>query len=277
MRIIADSGSTKTSWVLIGIGMEPMFFNTEGFNPYYVDSNYIYQSILQNFPADFPYSAIQHIYFYGAGCVPGKSEIVTSALRRAFPNSQSEVSSDLFAAAKALVGDEKNFVSILGTGTNSAIFDKGKITYQIPSLGFLLGDEGSGAYMGRKLLSKYARNILPRQIQDELADVLNVSPQQVVTYFYEQKLPNRFSASVVPIILAHIHITEIRQIVLDSFQDYFQNIVIKYPDYTAYTLNVMGSIGFNFKDLLDIVASENGMRLGKIYHSPMEGLVAYHS
>ncbi len=277
MRIVADSGSTKTSWALMVAGKEPVLFNTEGFNPFYVDSNYIQQSISNNFPKDFPYAQIKEVYFYGAGCVPGKSEIVEQALHSVFPNSQNAVSSDLFAAAKALVGDEHQFVSILGTGTNSAIFNQGAIEFQIPSLGFLLGDEGSGAYMGRKLLGLYAKGVLPTHLQEELASFLGLDSTEIVSVFYQQKLPNRFSATLVPFILKHIQEPVIRKIVIDSFKDFFENIVAHYPKYKNYTLNVMGSIAYNFKQMLDEVAQEFEMKIGKIYRSPMEGLISYHS
>lgn len=277
MRIIADSGSTKTSWVLVAEGREPFHFNTEGFNPFYVDSAYIYQSIIQNFPTDFPFDKVKDVFFYGAGCTPSKSEIVIGALKKAFPSCEADVSSDLYAAAKALVGDNLNFVSILGTGTNTAVFNQGKVVYQIPSLGFLLGDEGSGAYMGRKLLSLYAKGVLKANLQQAFETYLGISQDQLVAHFYEQKLPNRFSASVVPFILEHIQEPEIYKIVYDSFNDYFKNVVVYYPDYKKYTLNVMGSIAYNFRDVLAEVASQHQMEVGKIYRSPMEGLVSYHS
>ena len=146
MIIVADSGSTKTSWAVLTNVEEPQQFSTEGYNPYYVDAEYIQNSIIKNFSHQLAMEKVTQIYFYGAGCAAGKDDIVKNALTVVFPNASIVIQSDLLAAAKSLLGDSKGFISMLGTGTNTGIYRDEKIITQVNSLGFLLGDEGSGVH-----------------------------------------------------------------------------------------------------------------------------------
>ena len=276
MIVVADSGSTKTSWAVLTNAEEPQQFSTEGYNPYYVDAEYIQNSILASFSHQLAREEVKQVYFYGAGCAGGKDEIVKNALTAVFPNAGIVIQSDLLAAAKSLLGDSNGFISILGTGTNTGIYSDGKIIAQVNSLGFLLGDEGSGAYLGKKLLSLFARKAMPIELMEAFESDYALTPATVVPTFYDVELQNRYSAKFTIFLSKHIDHPYIKKLVKMAFIDFFENIVSLYPDYKSYSINSIGSIGFTFTDQLKEVANNYGMNIGKINKSPMEGLIAYH-
>ncbi len=276
MILIADSGSTKTSWAVLKKTEEPQQFSTEGYNPYYVDSEYIQKSITRNFSNQLNTSEVEQVFFYGAGCAGGKDEIVKNALAFIFPKASIFVESDLLAAAKSILGDSGGFISILGTGTNTGIYSNGEIGTQVNSLGFWLGDEGSGAYLGKKLLSQFARRAMPIELMEAFESDYGLSPTTVVPAFYDAELQNRYSATFTVFLHQHLEHAFIRKLVKQGFTDFFENIVCLYPNYRSYSLNSIGSIGVIFADQLKEVAYTYGMSVGKINKSPMEGLIAYH-
>ncbi|MES2652601.1 MAG: N-acetylglucosamine kinase [Bacteroidota bacterium] len=276
MIIVADSGSTKTSWAVLKNAEEPQLYSTEGYNPYYVDADYIQKSIITNFSHQVDASKVAHIYFYGAGCSGGKDQIVKNALTAVFPNANIVIESDLLAAAKSLLGNKEGFISILGTGTNTGFYSNGKIVNQVNSLGFWLGDEGSGAYLGKKLLSQFARKAMPIELMEAFERDYSLTPDRVVPTFYDVELQNRYSAKFTLFLHQHIEHVYIKKLVRSAFVDFFENIVCLYPNYRSYSLNSIGSIGLTFIDQLKEVAYSYGMNVGKINKSPMEGLIAYH-
>ncbi len=276
MIIVADSGSTKTSWAVLRNVEEPQMFSTEGYNPYYMDADYIQKSITTNFSHHLEVNKVEHIYFYGAGCAGGKDQIVKNALTSIFPKANIVVESDLLAAAKSVLGNKDGFISILGTGTNTGIYSNGKIINQVNSLGFWLGDEGSGAYLGKKLLSQFARRAMPIELMDAFESEYSLTPDVVVPRFYDAELQNRYSAKFTLFLHKHIEHSFIKKLVRSAFVDFFENIVSLYPNYRSYSLNSIGSIGIIFSDLLKEVAYTYGMNVGKINKNPIEGLIAYH-
>lgn len=277
MILVADSGSTKTSWCLIEKDKENLLFATEGFNPYYVDEAYIINSLLSNLPKDIEKDKVLEIYFYGAGCSTDKSVIVKNALSEVFPQANNVfVASDLLAAARSVLGDSKGFVAILGTGTNSCLFDGEKITHQVDSLGFILGDEGSGAYLGKKLLIAYNRGFLPEDLRKLFWENYKITGDEVIDNIYTKILPNRFSAGFSKFVGENIAHPFINNLVKSSFRDFFQNIVAYYPDFSTYSFNCVGSVAFNYLPQLKEVAAEFNMPIGNIVRNPVEGLLKYH-
>lgn len=262
MIIIADSGSTKTTWSVFDETGKRKDFFSEGYNPYYLEEACIVNSIKASLP-DLGFHRIKRLYFYGAGCEGARKEIVVSALKLLFKNAVIEVDSDMVAASRSLLGNGKGLACILGTGTTSCLISNAKIVHQVNSLGFLLGDEGSGAYLGRKLLALYARNILPAEIMSSFYNDYNIEPYEVLTHFYNSKLPNRFAASFSIFLKKQITNPSIREIVKQGFIDFFKNIICHYPDYKKYQLNCVGSIAFVFKDILSEVANEFGVGMDK--------------
>ena len=279
MILIADGGSTKTNWCQLSDAGQRVYFNTEGYNPDFVDTPTIVASLEKNLPDTMPRPAVSEVYFYGAGVSsPAKAEIIAAALRQLFPNAlKIEVTEDLLAAARALLGHEPGFAAILGTGTNSCIYDGTDITYNVDSLGYFLGDEGSGSYLGKRLLRDYMRDLLPDGLQEALrAEYQLGSRNDILDQLYNKPLPNRFLASFAKFAYDHNNVSYCRQIVVESFEAFFQNIVLHYPNYQALTFNCIGSVAYNFRDALTQVANHHGMQVGKIIRSPIDDLVSYH-
>ncbi|MGI4871959.1 MAG: hypothetical protein ACRYFX_12375 [Janthinobacterium lividum] len=279
MILIADGGSTKTNWCQLSDAGQRVYFNTEGYNPDFVDTPTIVASLAKNLPDTLPREAVSEIYFYGAGVSsPAKAEVIAAALRQQFPAAKKvEVTEDLLAAARALLGHEAGFASILGTGTNSCIYDGDKITYNVDSLGYFLGDEGSGSYLGKRLLRDYLRGLLPDGLQEALREEYHLgSRNEILDQLYNQPLPNRYLASFAKFCYDHNNVSYCRQIVVEAFEAFFQNLVLHYPDYQSLTFNCIGSVGYNFRDALTQVANSHGMQVGKIIRSPIDDLVSYH-
>jgi len=276
MVLIADSGSSKTNWCLIKEDGEKLYFNTEGYNPYFVDSAYIVDSLIQNLPAGISNSEITEVYYYGAGCFPGKDFVLTDAIADVFNQGKCFIELDLLAAARALLGNNKGFAAILGTGMNTCIYDGEKIVQNIDSLGYILGDEGSGAAMGKKLLGDYIRGYMPEEISELFYDAFHLDKEGIFDHIYGQPFANRFCADFTKFIFEQIHLPYFDGLVRSSFNELFQNLVVQYPDYQSYTFNCVGSIGFTFKNILSEVALEFDMPMGKIIKAPIEGLVDYH-
>ena len=280
MLLIADGGSTKTSWCQLTDAGQRVYFNTEGYNPDFMATPAIVASLQKNLPGTLPRAEVSGIYFYGAGVSsPAKAEIVAAALRQVFPGArQVEVTEDLLAAARALLGHGAGFAAILGTGTNSCLYDGQQITYNVDSLGYFLGDEGSGSYLGKRLLRDYLRHSLPEGLDAALRTEYGLgSRNDILDRLYNEPLPNRFLASFAKFAYDHNNVSYCRQIVLEGFEAFFQNLVLHYPDYQRYTFNCIGSVGYNFRDALTEVAQRHGMAVGKILRSPIDDLVSFHA
>jgi glucosamine kinase len=275
MILIADSGSTKSSWCVAG-APEVQFFESEGYNPYFVDSAYIAASLAKALPATLDTEAITAIFFYGAGCSPDKAHVVTDALQCIFYNAQCYIEDDTLAAARALLGSNVGFAAILGTGTNTCIYDGQNITQNIDSLGFILGDEGSGGSMGKKVIGDYIRESMPAELRLAFYKTYNLTADELIDQVYSKPMANRFCAGFSKFLFDHIQTPYAQKVVKDSFNALFLNLVTKYPDYQNYTFNCVGSIGYYFCDVLAYVAAGYGMRLGTIIQSPIRDLVKYH-
>jgi len=278
MIIIADGGSTKTNWCLLDDSNKKIYFNTEGYNPYFVDSEYIVNSLKKGLPNDLPFDDIKEVNYYGAGVHnKEKAEIVVKAIQEVFPQAQVEVGHDLLAAARALLGNEAGFAAILGTGTNSCIYDGQNITYNIDSCAYILGDEGSGSYIGKKLLADYIRDLMPQDVRKVFYDTYKITPDEIMDAVYTKPLANRFCASFSKFVYDNnVNIEYTRAIVDEAFEAFFKNLVSKYPNYQEYTFNCIGSVGYNFRNVLEEKALQYGMKVGKILRSPIDDLVQFH-
>ncbi|ALW86437.1 N-acetylglucosamine kinase [Hymenobacter sedentarius] len=278
MILIADGGSTKCSWCLLDDTKNRVYFNTEGYNPDFVDTAAIAASLTQNLPDTLQRDKVTEVHFYGAGVSSAlKAEVIAAALRQLFPQAKATVTEDLLAAARALLGRKPGFAAILGTGTNSCLYDGQKITYNVDSLGYFLGDEGSGSFFGKRLLRDYLRGLLPDGLQEIFRETYSLgSRNDILDRLYNQPLPNRYLANFAKFAYDHNNVSYCREIVLDGFETFFQNLVLHYPRYQDYTFNCVGSVGYNFRDVLTQVARGHGMEVGKIIRSPIDDLVTYH-
>ncbi|MBP3943936.1 N-acetylglucosamine kinase [Sphingobacteriaceae bacterium WQ 2009] len=278
MIIIADGGSTKTNWCLLDDSNKKIYFNTEGYNPYFVNSEYIVSSLTKGLPQDLPYENVTEVNYYGAGVHnKEKAQIVIDALKQVFPKAQVEVGHDLLAAARALLGTESGFASILGTGTNSCIYDGNDVSFNIDSCAYILGDEGSGSYIGKKLLTDYIRNLMPADVREVFYETYKITPDEIMDAVYTKPLANRFCASFSKFVYDNnVNIAYTRKIVDDAFEAFFKNLVSNYPNYQDYTFNCIGSVGYNFRNVLEEKATQYGMKVGKILRSPIDDLVQFH-
>ena len=278
MIIIADGGSTKTNWCLLDDNQKKIYFNTEGYNPYFVDSDYIVSSLKKGLPNDLPLDKIKEVNYYGAGVHnKEKAQIVADAFQVLFPNAKIEIGHDLLAAARALLGNQSGFAAILGTGTNSCIYDGNEITHNINSAAYILGDEGSGSYIGKKLLTDFVRGLMPEDVAKAFFETYKLSEDEIMDSVYTKPLANRFCASFSKFVYDNnVNIEYTRKIVDDAFEAFFANLVSKYPNYQDYTFNCIGSVGYNFRNVLEDKANQYGMKVGKILRSPIDDLVQFH-
>ena len=277
MILIADSGATKTDWCGIYDNGEAVSFKSEGYNPNYITLKYMVADMRKSLPENFPTDEVTNVYFYGSGVTELQYGFVREAVNTIFHNADVFVAMDLLASARALLGNEPGFAAILGTGTNSCTYDGNEITLNIDSLGFILGDEGSGAYMGKRLICDYIRGQMPQSAREVVSQHIKYSGDELIDIIYTKPFPNRFCAQYSKVIGENIGKDEyFYNLVVDSMRKLFENIITHYPDYQKYKFNCVGSVGYAYRDILKSVAAEFGMECGKIIPFPMEGLKEFH-
>jgi glucosamine kinase len=277
MILIVESGSTKTAWRLIKDPLSPYeSFSSAGINPYYQTTNDITSTqaaVLGEF-ADLP---IQAIYYYGTG-VTGEAqcEVIASAFRPYFPSTCSlEIQNDLIAAARSLCGKEAGIACILGTGSNSGYWDGGRISAQIPPLGFWLGDEGSGGHLGKLLLLRYLHDQMPIEIRAIFEKRFGVLDRlTVLDKAYKQAFPNRWFASFSKFLFDHRRDAFCYGLIEQAFEAFISLYLKRYPE--APVFHFTGSVAFYYSDILKQVMKKNGLPIGHISEGPMAGLCLYH-
>lgn len=277
MMLIADSGSTKTSWVLTGDHAEKLEFQTQGFNPYTQSKDQIANILHEEVMPRVKGYHIASIYFYGAGCSSAENKtLMHDRFKECFRNAEIEIEHDLMGAARALWYDNEGIVGILGTGSNSCVYDGKDIVDSIPSLGFILGDEGSGAYMGKKLLRDYLYSKMPEYVHAKIYDRFGLESSTILDHIYKKNNPNRWLAGFSTFIAENIEEDYFNSLVIQSFRDYFEVHISQYPGFQDLPFGVVGSIGYVYKPQLEIVSVEYGVNLTKLIKSPIDELVNYH-
>jgi glucosamine kinase len=280
MIVVADSGSTKTDWVFIDTENNKTFtIKTTGFNPYFQSSEVIYQTIVKEFGAQIEIlPAVKEVFYYGAGCSSeDKNEIVASALRRLFSNASIEVQHDMIAASRATLGNEPGIACIIGTGSNSCVWDGYEIVHNIPSHGYVFGDEGSGAYLGIELLKLFLNNQMSPALRAEFLKEYNEDEDSILTRVYKGVGPNVYLATFAKFYRNHLHFPELKEVIENAFKKFFDTRIVKYPNYKSYKLGFVGSIAFHFNDILKSVADSYGMQIVTVTKCPIDNLVIYHS
>ena len=274
MILIADSGSTKTDWCVVENGESILRFKTRGTNPFFQTEEEIGKEIEVGLLPSLKGFEPSAIYFYGAGCAfPEKNDMIRRAV--AFLCVPVEVGSDLLAAARALCGDQPGIACIMGTGSNSCYYDGREIVKNVSPLGFILGDEGSGAVLGKLLIGDVLKDQLPPALKDQFLTQYELTPALIMDKVYRQPFPNRFLAGFSPFIREHLDEPAIWELVTRSFLAFFTRNVKQY-DYFEQPVHLVGSVAWYYQDILKEIAFDLGIRLGTIARSPMEGLVAYH-
>lgn len=276
MILIADSGSTKTDWCVVEHGQIVQQVVTKGINPFFQSGEEIGREMETALIPQLKSTTFQAIYFYGAGCLHEKRETVRKALAsHLHTDGEIEINTDMLAAARALCGHEPGIACILGTGSNSCYYDGKEIVSNVSPLGFILGDEGSGAVLGKLLVGDMLKNQLTTSLKEKFLEQFGLTPADVIDRVYRKPFPNRFLASLSPFIAQHLDEPPIRELVLNSFRQFLQRNVMQY-DYQQFPVHFIGSVAFYYKELLAEATKEMGIQLGAIIQSPMEGLVKYH-
>jgi len=279
MRIIADSGATKTDWLIYTKDKTSMV-RTTGINPYHQTSDDIKQTInlqlLPELPKDISCTDISEIYFYGAGCTKVKKHAVEKALEFIFPASKIYVESDLLGAARALLGKTEGIACILGTGSNSCLYDGCDIVANTPPLGYILGDEGSGAVLGKKLVADCLKHQLPDYLCKKFFERFELTPEIILNKIYREPQANRFLSSLAPFIGENKHFPEIHSLLIDSFSDFFKRNLESYGRKDL-SVNFVGSVAFYCAEELAETARKYDYSIGKIIQSPIMELAKYHS
>lgn len=277
IKLIADSGATKTTWCLLDGGKKKIL-STQGLSPYFLTGEQIKQILGSELVSKLKGIAPDEIFFYGTGCInPGNIKMIKKALQNLFPHSVIHVTHDLMGAAKALCGDQKGVACILGTGSNSCYYNGNRIVKNSPGLGFILGDEGSGAYMGKKLVQYYLYNTFDADLMDRFNSKFTTNSVEILDAVYKKPLPNRYLAGFVPFLVENRGHFMIENIIEDSFNDFFFHHVYKYKESWTMPINFVGSVAFGFKDVLNEMCNTYELELGKVLKSPMDGLIKYHS
>lgn len=277
MILIADSGSTKTDWCIAENGAPIKKIGTKGLNPFFQSEEDIQQELAHSLVPQLPEEEkLDAVYFYGAGCTPEKAPILRRAIADSIPvNGNIKIYSDMLAAARGLCGHEAGIACVLGTGSNSCFYDGKEIVNNISPLGFILGDEGSGAVLGKLLVGDMLKNQLPAALKEEFLKEFDLTAPEIIDRVYRQPFPNRFLASLSPFMAQHKEKPAIHKLILGSFVAFLRRNVMQY-DYQQYPVNCIGSVAYCYKEILQEATEETGIQLGKVVRSPMEGLIQYH-
>lgn len=274
MILIADAGSTKTSWALINSD-SILYYHTNGINPVLHDTVYIHhllRQVAENLVGSNP---VQAVLYFGAGCTPHTSPGLKNILEEAFPLAATcSVQSDMSGAAIAACGYSEGIVCILGTGSNCALYDGHEITYPVASGGYILGDEGSGNYIGKKLLIDYLRNRLPESLKKEIESG-GVTPATIIEHVYRKPAAGTYLASFCKLAGDNIHLEYCKNLVKKSMDDFFTHTVSTIPGYHHYPLHFSGSVAYHFRDLLELSAAEKSLRIDSVMQQPIEKLAAF--
>lgn len=276
MILVADSGSTKTAWGLVE-GNERKLFTTQGINPFHQSVNEISAVLNQDVFMELPDGRLDAVYFYGAGCTDAKVPEVARAIRLscAFEDTKVFVGSDLLGAARALCGFQAGIVCILGTGSNSCYYDGERIVENVSPLGYILGDEGSGAYIGKKLVGDILKKQLPKRVCDLFHEEMKLTAADIIEKVYRQPMPNRFLAHVSQFCARHRDIREVFDFSVSCFRDFFIRNVQLYARHDL-KVNFVGSIAWFYQRELRTAAEELNFDVGKIIQSPLDAIIDYH-
>jgi glucosamine kinase len=277
MKLIADSGSTKTDWIVYNDGNVVKNIKTQGINPFHQSENRIEEVIVNELLPNIDEKEISDIYFYGSGCSESMQPLMKQLLSLCFHQGTSiEVNSDLLSAARALCGHDEGIACILGTGSNSCLYDGKQVVENVSPLGYILGDEGSGAVLGKLFINAIFKDNSFRKLRDDFLMSANFTLEEIIDKVYRQPLANRFLASTSVYIHNHLDNNDLNKLVEYNFRTFFKRNISTYsrPDLKV---NFIGSVAYYFKSQLNEAASVEGFRIGVIEKSPLSGLMKYHN
>lgn len=275
MILVADSGSTKTDWMGYSPN-EQISFHTQGINPYFLNAHDIFKLFSKKKEIAAYASRVKEVYFFGAGCSsPDKVEIISNGISSFFTNAYVAVEHDLMGSAYATCGDKKGLTCILGTGSNISYYDGKNLHHGSHGLGYVLGDEGSGTYFGRKLITSYLYNQMPAELGFEFGHEFQIDKETVITNVYQKPAPNTYLASISRFMVNHKDHPFIVNILREGFQEFVDTNIKDYSNYKSLDCHFVGSIAFIYQDILREVCLNNQVKLGQILQKPIEGIYNY--
>jgi N-acetylglucosamine kinase-like BadF-type ATPase len=277
VKLIADCGATKSEWSLLSGSKKKTIF-TQGISPYFLNTQQISEVLKKELKSELKNLKVDEIYYYGTGCAnPNNVKSVKKALKNVFPEAKTEVSHDLMAAARALCGREKGIACILGTGSNSCYYDGKKILKNSPGLGYVLGDEGSGAYLGKRVIQYYLYKTFDDDLRARFDATFTTNATEILENVYKKPLPNRYLAGFCRFLAENRGHYMIENIIEDGLNDFFFNHLCKYRETWTLPVSFAGGVAFGFRDVLKQLCMSYEFEFGKVMKNPMEGLVEYHS
>lgn len=277
MIVVADSGSTKTDWRLVISENKIEQFQSIGLNPNFHDETSVLEAIEQTFVMDDQNREVEAVFFYGAGCSTEQAKyLIKDQLQKVFVNAIVEVAHDILAAARASCGHQAGLAAILGTGSNCCVFDGNEVVASFPSGGYSIGDEGGGVHIGKRILKAYIEEYMPQPLRERFDFRYQLSLDEIIENLYKKPNPNRFMASFSHFAFQHKEDSFVTKELLQVFEDFFEQKVLRFEQAKGLPLNIVGSIAFYFNEYIRTVAESKGVIIGTILEKPIAGLSLYH-
>ena len=279
MILIADGGSTKADWIALNEENKKELFRTRtrGLNPAILTEEQLENRLVNNFDLTKNAGQVKAVYFYGAGCgTPGPTAKLEKVLQKIFSNAQVKVAEDMLAAVYAASGGEEAIVCILGTGSNSCYYDGEKMHQNVVSLGYILMDEASGNYFGKKLLQDYFYKQMPEEIAKDFSEKYNLEPDEIKRNLYQNDSPNAYLGQFAEFMFDHKDDTYMHQLIAGGFKEFIEKRVLPYPKAKQAPIYFIGSIAYFFRPVLEEAANNFGISIKEVIRRPIDRLVAYH-
>lgn len=277
VKLIADSGATKAEWSLLLNGKQKTIL-TQGISPYFLSEDQISELLVKELKPHLKKGHVDEIFYYGTGCAnPDNAKLIKRAIKKVFPEAAINVNHDLLGAARACCGNNKAMVANLGTGSFCCFYDGKKIAKETPGIGYALGDEGSGAYLGKKVIQYYLYDTFDEDLRARFDFKYVTNRAEILENVYKKPFPNRYLASFAMFLAENRSHYMIENIIEDCLNDFFFTHLCKYREIWKYPVNFVGSVAFGFKDVLQELCHSYEFELGKVLKKPMSGLVEYHS
>lgn len=276
MILVADSGSSRSDWRLSVPFEEPLTFTTKGLNPFFVSEKEI-ERVIHNVEEILPYvPQITEVYFFGSGCTsPDRREMVSNALSKLFVNAFIDVETDLLGSAFATCGKRKGYIATLGTGSDITFFDGEEILPSKQGVGYVLGDEGSGVWFGKQLVTDFLYGRMPAELSESFSAQYKLTKETLLKNVYHKPRPNAYLASFVPFISRYAEHAYAQSLLERGFGEYIQTYILPYADYRDYVCHFVGAIAFHFKDMLQATCESQGVQMGMILENPIDRLFTF--
>jgi len=276
MIVVVDSGSYKSDWMFTPEGSDPLTFRTVGLNPFFIPEKEITR-IIQNFRELTPYvNDVTEIYFFGSGCTsPDRREIISNAVSQVFKNAFVSVDTDLIGSTYATCGDKPGLICTMGTGSNISFYDGKTVQPSKHGTGYILGDLGSGAWFGKKLITQYLYGLMPAELSLDFGSTYEINKEIIIKKVYQAPSPNTYLASFTPFLSKHIDHPYVEELLYAGFEEFVKTNIYSYPDFQDHVCHFVGSIAYFFDKQLRAVCTNNNIKIGKVIRQPIEDLYAY--